>query len=304
MSFDKSAVTGYVMANEKVLIAKAILKAKTAGMINFMPNVKGSAQLNLLNAAATLQAGGCGWNAAGTTTLTKRNIVTGQFKVNQGLCEKDLIGTFAEWGVKAAVGKTTLPFEEEFIDQNLKSIQKQVETLIWQGDTTGATSTYLDITDGFIKIIGGAAGVVDATVSGKTLAGNTIDAVNAIVAKIPNEIIDAEDVTIFAGYEIVRAYVAAINASNQYHTFLELTPDMTVVIPGTMIKLVGVAGLNGQNKAYASTLSNLYAGGDVEGDESVYKFWYSEDNSEFRLKVEFNLGMQVAFPDFVVKYIG
>ena len=78
---------------------------------------------------------------------------------------------------------------------------------------------------------------------------------------------------------------------------------MTVVIPGTMIKLIGVAGLNGKNEAYASTLSNFYVGGDMEGDESQFKFWYSEDNSEFRFKVEFNLGMQIAFSEFVVKSI-
>lgn len=303
MAFDVSTVTGYVSANEKVLIAKAILKAKTAGLVSFQPGVKGSAQLNLLNAAATLQAGGCGWNAAGTTTLTKRNIVTGLFKVNQDLCEKDLVGTFAEWGVKSAVGKTTLPFEEMFISENLASIQKQVENLIWNGDATGSTSTYLDVTNGYIKVLEAAAGVVAAKESGTTLAANTVNAINFIIAKIPNEVIDAEDLTIFAGYEILRAYVAAVNASNQYHTFLELTPDMTVTIPGTSIKLVGVAGLNGKNKAYATPASNLYVGGDVEGDEAKYKFWYSEDNSTFRLKVEFNLGVQVAFPDFVVSYI-
>jgi hypothetical protein len=304
MSFDKSAVAGYVAANEKVLVAKAILKSKTAGLVSFQPGVKGSAQLNLLNASSTLQAGGCGWTPAGTTTLTKRNIVTGQFKVNQDLCEDDLIGTFAEWGVQVAVGKTTLPFEQMLIDENLASIQKQVETLVWKGDTTGATGTYLDITDGFIKIIGAASGVIDATENGISLATSPVEAINAIVSKIPNEIIDATDLTIFAGYEVVRKYISDFNDSNSYHFALELTPNLEVIIPGTSIKLIGVAGLNNTNKAYASTLSNFYVGGDVEGDESKYKFWYSEDNSTFRLKVEFNLGMQIAFPDFVVKYIG
>jgi hypothetical protein len=303
MAFNVSNVTGYVQANERALIAKAILKAKTAGLISFQPGVKGTAQLNLLNAAATLQAGGCGWNTAGTTTITKRNIVTGLFKVNQDLCEKDLVGTFAEWGVKSAVGKTSLPFEEDFISQNLASIQKQVEDVIWNGDATGSTSTYLDITDGFIKVLEAASGVVAAKESGKTLSANTVEAINYMIAKIPNEVIDATDLTIFAGYEIVRKYVAAVNASNQFHTFLELTPDLTVMIPGTSVKLVGVAGLNGKNKAYASPAGNMYVGGDVEGDESTYKFWYSEDNSTFRLKVEFNLGVQVAFPDYVVSYI-
>lgn len=303
MSFNVSAITGYVSANEKVLIAKAILKSKTAGLVSFQPGVKGSAQLNLLNAAATLQAGGCGWNASGTTTLTKRNIVTGQFKVNQDLCDKDLQGTFAEWGVQVAVGKTSLPFEEKIVGENLASIQKQVETLVWQGDLTGASTNALNQADGFIKVLEAASGVVAAKVSGTTLSANTVDAINKIIAAIPNEVIDADDLTIFVGYEIFRKYVAAVNASNQFHTFLELTPDMTLVIPGTSIKLIGVAGLNGTNKAYASPASNLYVGGDVEGDDAKYKFWYSEDNSTFRLKVEFNLGMQVAFPDFVVSYI-
>lgn len=303
MGFNVTAITGYVSANEKVLIAKAILKSKTAGLVSFQPGVKGSAQLNLLTAAATLQAGGCGWNAAGTTTLTKRNIVTGQFKVNQDLCDKDLQGTFAEWGVQVAVGKTSLPFEEKIVGENLASIQKQVETLVWQGDLTGASTNALNQADGFIKVLEAASGVVAAKVSGTTLSANTVAAINLIIAGIPNEVIDADDLTIFVGYEIFRKYVAAVNASNQFHTFLELTPDMTLVIPGTSIKLIGVAGLNGTNKAYASPASNLYIGGDVEGDDAKYKFWYSEDNSTFRLKVEFNLGMQVAFPDFVVSYI-
>lgn len=303
MAFNVSGVVGYVNANEKSLIAKSVLKAKTAGLVEYLPGVKGSKNLNLLDASATLQAGGCGWNAAGSTTLSKRTLVTGQFKVNEALCDKDLVGTFAEWGVKVGVGKTSLPFEEYIVNQKLASINKQVENLVWNGNLTGATSTYLDYADGFRQVIKDSTGVIDATASGVTLANMPVKAIENIIAAIPNEIIDADDVVIFAGMEIVRAYISAVNASNQYHTFLELTPDMTVVIPGTMIKLIGVAGLNGKNEAYASTLSNFYVGGDMEGDESQFKFWYSEDNSEFRLKVEFNLGTQIAFPEFVVKSI-
>lgn len=40
----------------------------------------------------------------------------------------------------------------------------------------------------------------------------------------------------------------------------------------------------------------------MEGDQEKFLFWYSEDNSEFRMKVEFNIGVQVAIPAFVVEY--
>lgn len=305
MSFNVSSITGYVQANEKTLVAKSILKAKTASLVDFQPNVKGTSQLNNLVGEATLQAGGCGWSASGTTVFSKRNIITGLFKVNEAFCEKDLNGTFAEWGVKEAVGKTALPFEQYITDQKVSSVQKSLESLIWNGNKTGATGTYLDITDGLITILGAEGTVVDATVSGKTLSANTVDAINAIVAKIPNEVIDAQDLTIFAGYEIVRAYIAAYNASNQFAGTLMLDgTTMSVTIPNTSIKLQGVAGLNGKNKAYATPASNIVIGSDVEGDETKFEFWYSTDNREYRLAIEFNYGVQVRFPDFVVKYIG
>ena len=305
MAFNVSAVTGYVQANEKTLIAKSILKAKTASLVGFQPNVKGSAQINLLTGDATLQKGGCGWTSAGTTTLSKRNIVTGMLKVNEDLCEKDLVGTFAEWGVAQGVGKTSLPFEQYITDAKVKSVQKQVEIGLWQADmdNTGYTGTYLKEFDGLIKIIGAEVSVVDATLTGSTLAAAPITAINAIVAKIPNEVIDADDLTIFTGYDILRAYVAAYNASNQFAGTLMLDgATMSVTVPNTNIKLEGVAGLTGKNLAYATPASNIRVGGDMEGDESKFKFWYSEDNSTYRLKIEFNVGVQVAFPDYIVKY--
>ena len=303
MAFNISNVTGYVKANEKTLVAKSVIGGRTLGLVKFQPEIKGSAQLNLLTAAATLQAGGCGWSAAGTTTLSKRTLVTGLFKVNEALCEKDLVGTFAEWGLNEAVGKTSLTFEQEIANQNVKSIEKQVELLAWNGDTTGATSTYLDITDGFVKILASASGVVAAKVSGTTLSANTLSAIDKIVAAIPDEIIDATDLTVFVGYEIFRKYVAAYNASNLYAGTLSIDGSMSLVIPNTNIKLQGVAGLTGKNKAYASTASNFVAGGDIQGAESIFELFYAQEAREYRLVVEFNLGFQVYFPDFVVSYI-
>lgn len=304
MSFNKSAVAGYVAQNEKVLNAQAILGAKTLQFIKYQPGVKGSMQINLLTDGVTLQAGGCGWNPAGTTTLTKRNIVTGQFRVNEALCETDLTGTFAEWELNIAVGKEVLPFEQVIAETKVKGIQKAVELLAWNGDTTGSTSTYLDVTDGLIKIIGAASGVVDATpTASTTLLANPIDAINLMVANTPVEVIDADDLTIFTGYDVVMKYIAAYNASNQFAGTLMLDgKTMSVTIPNTMIKLQGVGGLNGKNKAYLTPASNLYAGGDIQGDEAQFKLWYSDDNQEYRFVNKFNIGFQVAFPSYIVKY--
>ena len=302
MGLDVSTITGYVDANEKELIGKTLIGGKTAGLLNLQTGVKGSSYLNLLSADPTLQAGGCGWNADGTTSVTRRKIETGQIKVNVPFCDKDLIGTFMQHEVKVAVGAKKLPFEEEFIGQNLKAIQKKLEEAIWRGDTVDGVG-HLKRFDGFIKIIDGASGVISA--------GTTLDivvkakeAVEAVIAKMPNEIMDRTDKVIFAGYDVYRAYIAQLQAANLFHYTADLVGSMEVVIPGTDIKLIGVHGLTGQKRIYASYLENMYFGTDLEGDSEKFNFWYSEDNSEFRLKVEFNAGVQVAFPDFVAVYTG
>ena len=298
--FDVSTVKGYVAANEKELIGAAVLAGKTASVIGIQTGVKGSANLNLLNATPVLQAGGCGWSSSGSTAMTKRTIVTGLIKVNDTFCEKDLIGTLAESELKIAAGTQTLPFEQQFIDQIIKGVQKQNELMIWRGDITGGT---LNRFDGFIKILGAEVSVLDATISGKTLAANPIDAVNAMVAKLPDEIMDRDDLVIFVSTAVFRGYVSAMQAANSFNYFPLLDgKTMEVLIPGTNIKLIGVGGLDATH-AYGSYAANFRMGVDMEGTAEKFEFWYSTDNREFRMAMDYNLGVQVAFPNMVVKYI-
>lgn len=305
MAFQVNSVKDYVAANEKQLIGKAVIGGATASKLNLQVGVKGSAYLNLVSADPILADGSsCGWNGAGTTTITRRQISTSLIKINQEFCDKDLIGTAEQYEVKVAAGAKTLPFEQEFIGQNLAMINKKLEEIIWKGDLTGSTSTHLDRFDGFIKVLENSAGVIDATVSGKTLAANTLDAINAIVAALPNEIMDRQDLTIFVGIDIYRKAIKAYQDANLYHFVpADLNGGFETVIPGTTIKLVGVHGLVGTNKAYASYAENMYLGTDLAGDNEKFAFWYSEDNRMFRMAVEFNAGVQCAYPDMVVAYL-
>lgn len=305
MAFSVSTINDYVQANENSLIGKAVIGGKTASLLNLQTGVKDSAYLNLLTADPTLQAGACGWNPAGTTTVTRRKIQTGQIKVNTPFCDKDLFKTYMAYGTKVAIGQKTMPFEEEFIMQNIKEVNRKLEETIWQGDATGSAGTHLDRFDGFKTIIDNASGVVNATHgTPKVILTYPKECIDAVVAAIPNGIIDRSDLVVFVGYDVFRAYVAALQAANLYHYTADLAGNMSMTIPGTSIRLEGVHGLTGVKRIYASALENMYFGTDMENDQEKFKFWYSEDNSEFRLKIEFNGGVQVAFPDLVTKYLG
>jgi hypothetical protein len=60
--------------------------------------------------------------------------------------------------------------------------------------------------------------------------------------------------------------------------------------------------LVGTDRVFAADFeNNVFYGTDLEGDEEKFELWYSQDNREFRLAVEFNAGVQVAYPNQVVK---
>jgi hypothetical protein len=102
------------------------------------------------------------------------------------------------------------------------------------------------------------------------------------------------------GADKFRLFVQALVEKNLYH-YNPGTPVDEVIIPGTSVKVIAVNGLNGTNSIVAGQLEkNFFYGCDMQDDQEKFEFWYSQDNREFRLDIEFNFGVQVAFPNEVV----
>jgi hypothetical protein len=105
------------------------------------------------------------------------------------------------------------------------------------------------------------------------------------------------------GADKYRAYIQELIANGN----LVITAGMTdvampdsILIPGTDVRVIYVDGLNGTGKMYASYRDNFVYGVDMVEDSEKYDFWYSQDNREYRLAVEFTAGVQVAYPEMVV----
>ena len=130
-SYVVSSLPEYVEQRREQLIAKSVLGAKTLDYINFQTGVKGPTALNLIDFDIELQDDACGWNEAGTSTLSQRIIDAKPFRVNMAVCDKNLYGTWAQYQVKVAAGKVAsdLPFEQDFVDGVLNGIQEKVEEL-------------------------------------------------------------------------------------------------------------------------------------------------------------------------------
>lgn len=293
-SYDISALSTYVDQQRLPLIGKAVLGGKTIKMATLQSGVKGTAALNLINTSIVFGNGAaCGWNEAGSAALSQRNLVAGHFKVNMSVCDKSLLDYWAGYQVRVAAGQKSFPFEEDFTNNLAINISKELDRAIWNGDTSSSDTTLVRM-NGIIKNLGSDAVAVTVATSDTYLT-----AVEKVVKAIPAAVAAKDDVVIFCAPEFLTAYKLALVNANLYHYKAD-EPSDEQLIPGTNIKLVGVVGLVGIKKLVALSLSNLFVGVDMMNDEEKFDVWYSQDNREFRVAVEFNAAANVAYPGEVV----
>jgi hypothetical protein len=315
MGFDVSTLAAYTEQNEALLVTDSVLGAKTAALIksagNVMVGVKSAETINIMDTDAIFQAGGsCGFTASGSTTFTQRTVTVGKIKVNESLCPKDLESKYLQKALPTGSMYDSIPFEQEFANKKAKTIAEQLEVSLWQGDTT-SVNVNLNKFDGLVKLIGAASGVVAANastyISGAPLssitAANVISIFDGVYQAIPAKVVAADDMTIFCGQDLFRTYTIALKNSGSFFYQIDVKADSEFVLPGTMIKVVALAGLNGTNKVYAMRLSNLFLGTDLLNEEEKFEIFYAKEADQVRFVSEFKMGVNVAFPDEIVKFI-
>jgi hypothetical protein len=276
-----------------------------------MVGVKSAETINIMDTDAFFQAGGtCGWNASGTTSFTQRTVTVGKVKVQEALCPKTLEAKYLQKALPTGSMYDSIPFEQEYTDKKAKTIASQLETAIWQGDSASANGN-LNKFDGLIKLIGAASGVVDANVSGfvsggpvaSITASNVIALLDGVYKAIPAKVVAADDMTIFVGQDTFRTYTIALKNANMFNYAFDGKADSEFVLPGTSIKVVAVAGLNGTNNIFALRLSNLFLGTDLLNEEEKFEIFFAKEADEVRFACEFKMGVNIAFPDEIVKVI-
>ena len=287
MSVNLSALTQYVDEQKIGLIRKSALGAKTLDYVNIQTGVVGPTAINLLNTDIVFGDGSsCGWNEAGTSTVSQRKIVPALLKVNMSFCDKAMAKYFMNYEVNMAAGRANLPFEEAFINDVVEKTNAKLDDIIWNGVSVGGTkyNGYLDI-------------LTSASLAKQEKGGTVYGSVKAVYNAIPANILDKA--VIFVGIDTYRDLVQELVEKNLYHYDVKVDEALEMVLPGTITKVVAVPGLNGKNVIVAGNPEHMFYGTDMTGDDETFKLWYSDDNQEFRLNIGFSAGVQFAFPDQV-----
>ena len=188
-----------------------------------------------------------------------------------------------------------MPFEEDFMDGVMEAVADQVENKVWNASLNDG-----DQFDGLLTILASeSASTVNVTLESGVSA---YDAVKEVILAIPELVIKKGDARVFVSPELYRQLGLELMEKNLFHYNYEngAATDDIVLFPGTNIKVQKVNGLAGTDTIVAGRWDNLYAGMDLENGMEQVRVWFDDRAETFCLRIYFNLGTQVAFPDEVV----
>jgi len=296
-SFDVAGLAAYTDQVGGDLISRAVLGGKTLEYIKVQPGIKGTQSLNLLDSTLSAQAGGCGFNADGSTTFTQRDITVADFKVNETLCPDTLNDYYLSAFLTPGSNVETVPFEEMISELKVSQIQAFVESKVW-GATIAA-----DGFDGFKTLISSATAGVVVPASGiaPISVTNALSQVDILIEDLDENVLDRDDLIVFMSYGNYRKYVTNLRSSNYFHySPEEAGKDFETFHPGTNILVAPAKGLNGSEKVTLGPAGYMVAGVDLMSDSEDLRMWWSQDNQEVRLAAKFKIGSQIAWPQSFV----
>jgi hypothetical protein len=309
MAFDLSALSAYIEDQDFPLIAQMQATGGLAEVADIQTGIKGSSNLQFLTTDVVFGSDSCTRTGADTTTLSQRTITVGAIAVSEDLCIKDLNGYWAQVLVKkGAAGEEEMPAEIEavYMEKKMNALANALTISDFQGDTLSGTNN-LSYYDGLLKIVDAGAAVNGNTGSVTVATGisssNVLDILDGMWESIPDNISEADDLSLWVPTSVYKKYVIALKNANLFHYSGD---GEQVNLYGTNVALrstVGLPGAAGSERMILTRNSNIVIGMDGDADEDAMKVRLDPvtEKSIF-FDVTFKRGVQVRFVDEVVEF--
>lgn len=298
MAFNTSTLPAYIKQDSAPIVHDLMLGGGTVARMKKQTDIKGSAAINILSTDPILQDGSsCGFNAQGDAIFTQRVIDTKIVKVNMEFCDKNLIPAWTQYEVQVSAEESPLPFEEYLMRDISQKVQAMRENIVWQGDTS-SSDPVLKHMDGLLKILKEESSVVTADIKAGT---GVYDALDQMIQAMPREL-SLLDTKINVSPEVYKLFIRSLVKKDYYHYDAPKGEfPSEYFFPGSRVKVVETVGLSGTLNMVAAVDDNLYYGTDLSEDaSSIINAGYDEKAGSHWLKIEWNMGVQVAFPSMVV----
>lgn len=239
----------------------ALLSGPSKSLLTLIPNVKSKIKLASFDLGNILQDADCTFNATGEGTLAQKSFEVCAIKINLEYCKRTFETNYLSEQLRAGSNNPEvmpISMEQYLLDLTARKVSADLETIVWQGNTTGATYP-INVCDGLIFKFSADTNVIKP--SGFTLTlTNIISATTLVYNAIPTTVFTKPDLKIFMGVAAAKLYRQAIAAASSEAYYVGAK---TLDFLG--IEIIEAPGMPA-NTIVAGALSNMFLLTDLESD--------------------------------------
>lgn len=223
------------------------------------------------------------------------------YKVNMSLCPYELLQKF-NFYLSLNKVKNGEDFVKYIVKEIVTKIQYGIEHIIWSEEQRCSESKVggkiCESIDGFLTL----ANKNEQTI--KVHKGtNDWETLINVIQNIPDDIKDI--VELFCGSDMYRNIALYIKDHKLMREIDIIEAGDTIIVPGTAFKLHNIQGLTKTNQIIATEPYNLiyimgYDEATSDDKQNVFKMYYYEPKTEYRIECNIRINAQIVFPDQVV----
>jgi len=294
-------------------IAAALLSAKTLDnkLVTIKPNVKFKSVIQKLDVSGIVQDASCDFVTSGSVALSERVLEPKELQVNLQLCKQEFVDSWEalQLGFSAF---DTIPasFNDYLVSFVSAQVAQATEQGIWQGTNTNGSFTGFQSLFSASIAAGGAGAVLPALsgstiISGSVTSANVLDKLNSVVNTIPSAVYGKEDLLIYVGTKVAKAYQQALAGgaigANGWNNQLNVG-EKPFNFNG--IEIVLCPGMS-DDKIVAAQKSNLFFGTGLLSDHNevrVLDMANLDGSQNYRIIMRYTAGVQFGIGSDIVYY--
>jgi len=312
MSINVSALADFNNELAGKLVLDTVFTGTTAEYATVQEGIKFQEPLNLAEVTPQFQGGNAVSTPSGSAVFSQRNITvtkrTAYDLWNLQLLTDKYLGKMA---LPAGSYEETFAIMEELSGDLVRKAQQANDFFLWNavsGSATSATDTAAAEADGFIGLVSGSTAGVNVptgVATGSITSELAYDQLVDMISVADDNIINADDLTFFAGPQVFTRIVSGLTKQNLFHfdpTSVERRNGIyEVPLPGfPNIKIVGTYGLTGSERVILGPTSDMVVGTDLMSDVENFQTWYDINADAIKYRLRTKLGVQVGHPEYFV----
>jgi hypothetical protein len=298
-------------------IAAALLSARTLDnqLVTIKPNVKFKEVIQKVDLDGIVQDASCDFVTSGSTSITEQILTPKELQVNLSLCKQEFVDSWNALQLGfSAFDEIPRDFNDFLVSYVGGKVAEKTEQDIWSGETANNGEF-----GGFEPILSASAATLltsavqpartdgdGAIISGSVTSANVLAKLSAVYDTIPSAVYGKEDLVIYVGSKIARAYQSALSgnstlSNNSYNNQLNVGEK-----PSNFqgVEIVMCPGMS-DDTIVAAQKSNLFFGTGLLSDHNevrVLDMANLDGSQNYRVIMRYTAGTQIGIAQDIVYY--